>query len=59
MPTAKELIAIGMQQAKARQFSASPPDLDADKELVDALVEEEDPPNPSDLELLAWDRWDV
>lgn len=38
-PVAKELVATGLQQAKARQFSASPPDLDADSALADALEE--------------------
>ena len=36
-PVAKKLVATGLQQAKARQFSASPPDLDADAALADAL----------------------
>ncbi len=38
-PVAKELVATGLQQAKARQFSDSPPDLNADTALADALEE--------------------
>lgn len=38
-PVAKELVATGLEQAKARQSSASPPDLDADAGLADALEE--------------------
>ena len=33
---AKGLVATGLQQAAASQFSESPPDLDADAELADA-----------------------
>ncbi len=36
---AKELVTRGLQQADARQFSDSPPDLDADAALADALEE--------------------
>ena len=36
---ARELVATGLQQAAAGQFSGSPPDLDADAELADALEE--------------------
>ncbi len=38
-PVAKELVARGLRQARARQFSDSPPDLDADATLADALEE--------------------
>ena len=38
-PVAKEQVATGLQQAKARQFSASPPDLDADAAFADRLEE--------------------
>ncbi|MCX5873294.1 MAG: hypothetical protein NTY51_08685 [Deltaproteobacteria bacterium] len=34
---AKALLEIGLEQAKAKQFSASPPGLDADQALVDQL----------------------
>ena len=34
---AKDLVATGLQQAEARDFSDSPPDLDADATLADAL----------------------
>ncbi len=36
-PEAKALLEIGLEQAKAGVFSASPPDLDADQALVDQL----------------------
>ncbi len=36
---AKGLVATGLGQARARQFSDSPPDLDADAALADALEE--------------------
>jgi hypothetical protein len=36
-PEAKGLLEIGLGQAKAGKFSASPPDLDADQALVDQL----------------------
>ncbi len=36
---AKELVTQGLHQADARQFSDSPPDLDADAALADALEE--------------------
>jgi hypothetical protein len=36
-PEAKALLEIGLEQAKAKQFSASPPDLDADQALVEQL----------------------
>ncbi len=36
---AKGLVMTGLQQAAAGQFSDSPPDLDADAELADALEE--------------------
>ncbi|MFH1116422.1 MAG: hypothetical protein V1792_21115 [Pseudomonadota bacterium] len=36
-PEAKALLEIGLEQAKAGDFSASPPDLDADQVLVDQL----------------------
>ena len=36
-PVAKGLVATGLQQARAGQFSDSPPDLDADAALADAL----------------------
>jgi hypothetical protein len=36
-PEAKALLEIGLEQAKSRQFSSSPPDLDADKTLADQL----------------------
>ena len=36
---ARELVATGLQQAAAGQFSDSPPDLDADAKLADALEE--------------------
>lgn len=36
---AKNRVAAGLQQAKARQFSDSPPDLDADAALADELEE--------------------
>ncbi len=36
---AKELVTRGLHQADARQFSDSPPDLDADAALADALEE--------------------
>ncbi len=38
-PVAKELVATGLRQARAGQFSDSPPDLDADAALADALEE--------------------
>lgn len=34
---AKTLVATGLQQAEARHFSDSPPDLDADAALADAV----------------------
>ncbi len=34
---AKALVATGLQQAEARQFSDSPPDLEADAALADQL----------------------
>lgn len=37
---AKGLVATGLQQAETRQFSDSPPDLDADAALADALEEQ-------------------
>ena len=36
---AKGLVTTGLRQAGARQFSDSPPDLDADAALADALEE--------------------
>jgi hypothetical protein len=36
-PEAKALLDIGLEQAKQRKFSTSPPDLDADQALVDQL----------------------
>jgi hypothetical protein len=36
-PEAQSLLEIGLQQAKAKQFSASPPDLDADQAIVDQI----------------------
>ena len=36
-PEAKALLEIGLEQSKSRQFSASPPDLDADQALADRL----------------------
>lgn len=36
---AKGLVTTGLRQAKAREFSDSPPDLDADAALADALEE--------------------
>lgn len=46
----------GLEQAKAGQFSKSPPDLDADQELADAdeddlTIEEMDYPNKVDIEV--------
>ena len=38
---AKGLVATGLAQAQARQFSDSPPDLDADAGLADAFEDEE------------------
>ncbi len=35
-PEAKELLEIGLQQARTKQF-ASPPDLDVDQALIDQL----------------------
>lgn len=35
--TAAELVETGRRQAKAREFSESPPDLDADAALADEL----------------------
>lgn len=37
---AKALVAAGLQQAEAGQFSDSPPDLDADAALADQLEEQ-------------------
>ncbi len=34
---AKALLETGLEQAKTREFSTSPPDLDADQALVDQL----------------------
>jgi hypothetical protein len=36
-PEARELVFRGLEQARARQFAESPPDLDADAEWVDEL----------------------
>ncbi len=36
-PEARSLLEIGLEQAKAKQLSPSPPDLDADQALVDQL----------------------
>ncbi|MHB8202089.1 MAG: hypothetical protein ACYDHG_00120 [Desulfomonilaceae bacterium] len=36
-PEAKSLLEIGLEQVKAEQFAADPPDLDADQALVDQL----------------------
>jgi hypothetical protein len=36
-PETKSLLEIGLEQAKSKQFSSSPPDLDADQMLADQL----------------------
>lgn len=36
-PEAKALLEIGLEQAQAGKFGASPPDLDADQAIVDQL----------------------
>jgi hypothetical protein len=36
-PEAREMVFRGLEQAKARQFAESPPDLDADEEWVREL----------------------
>lgn len=36
-PEAKTLLEIGLEQAKSKQFSSSPPDLDADQALAEQL----------------------
>jgi hypothetical protein len=40
-PEAKESLLRGLRQAKARQFSKSPPDLTADQALVDEIEDTE------------------
>ncbi|MFH0824820.1 MAG: hypothetical protein V2B18_18870 [Pseudomonadota bacterium] len=40
-PEAKESLLKGLRQAKARQFSKSPPDLTADQALVDGIEDSE------------------
>lgn len=37
-PEAKESLLRGLRQAKERRFSKSPPDLDADRALVNELA---------------------
>jgi hypothetical protein len=36
-PKARESLEVGLEQAKAGQFSASPPDLEADQDIIDQL----------------------
>lgn len=36
-PEARDLVFRGLEQARARQFSESPPDLEADQEWIDEL----------------------
>jgi hypothetical protein len=36
-PEARALLEIGLEQAKAKEFGASPPDLEADRALADQL----------------------
>lgn len=38
-PKTKELVETGLRQARARQFSDSPPDLDANTALADSIEE--------------------